>query len=249
MLKPGGRVAVSDIVTTRPLPEGLRKNLLAWAGCVAGALTDDDYKAKLTGVGFQSIEVVVTRVYDLADRTTRKFAPWARPQSWKSSTARWSAPLSGPRKPARLLQSGRDFVIEKAKIEDFPAIHQLLVRSGLPVDGVTPGAGNYYTAKAGRLLGVLGIETHGRAAVLRSFAVEPDVRKTGIGKALIQHAFTEMRATDCSDVYLLTSTAEGYFANYGFVDAERGELPAQVLSSAIFRADCCAACACKALKL
>jgi len=65
VLKPGGRVAVSDIVTTNPMPEGIRKNMLAWAGCIAGALTRDEYTAKLSGAGFEEVEVTVTRTHVL----------------------------------------------------------------------------------------------------------------------------------------------------------------------------------------
>ena len=79
VLRPGGRIAVSDIVTTKPLPEEVRKNLLAWAGCVAGALTDEEYKAKLAEAGFTDVEVVVTRVYDLSDPSVQGLIPGAAP--------------------------------------------------------------------------------------------------------------------------------------------------------------------------
>ncbi|MDR3561395.1 MAG: arsenite methyltransferase, partial [Negativicutes bacterium] len=77
VLKPGGRVAVSDIVTTRPMPEGVRHSLLAWAGCVAGALTQDEYVAKLSQAGFDNAEVVITRVYDLDSAIGQRIVPEA----------------------------------------------------------------------------------------------------------------------------------------------------------------------------
>jgi len=80
VLKPGGRVAVSDIVTTRPLPEGIRKRMLAWAGCIAGALTQDEYESKLSEAGFESVEVEVTRVYDLTSPAAQKLATWSSPE-------------------------------------------------------------------------------------------------------------------------------------------------------------------------
>src|SRR3974390_77621 len=52
VLKPGGRFAVSDIVTRGEIPEDIRKNVLAWAGCIAGALEESDYAAKLAHAGF-----------------------------------------------------------------------------------------------------------------------------------------------------------------------------------------------------
>ncbi len=60
VLKPGGKMAVSDIVTDGPLPEDVKNSLSAWAGCVAGALDIRDYKAALAAAGFADIEVSPT---------------------------------------------------------------------------------------------------------------------------------------------------------------------------------------------
>ena len=63
VLKPGGRFAVSDVVTRGEVPEEIRKNMLLWAGCVAGALEDNEYRAKLAAAGFEAIGIEPTRVY------------------------------------------------------------------------------------------------------------------------------------------------------------------------------------------
>ncbi|MGB9163628.1 MAG: arsenite methyltransferase [Rhodomicrobium sp.] len=63
VLKPGGRFAVSDIVTRGEVPEQIRKNVLAWAGCIAGALQDTDYADKLARAGFEGIGIEPTRIY------------------------------------------------------------------------------------------------------------------------------------------------------------------------------------------
>jgi len=67
VLKPGGRLAVSDVVTTGDVPEDLRKNMLLWVGCIAGALRDTEYVAKLAHAGFAGIDMEPTRVYDVED--------------------------------------------------------------------------------------------------------------------------------------------------------------------------------------
>jgi len=67
VLKRGGRFAVSDIVTRGAIPERLRRDMLLWAGCVAGALDEDDYRAKLAAAGFAAIDIEATRVYRSAD--------------------------------------------------------------------------------------------------------------------------------------------------------------------------------------
>jgi SAM-dependent methyltransferase len=67
VLKPGGRLAISDIVTRGSLPEAIRPSLELWVGCVAGALDETDYKAKLAKVGFEDIEIEPTRIYRAED--------------------------------------------------------------------------------------------------------------------------------------------------------------------------------------
>jgi SAM-dependent methyltransferase len=67
VLKPGGRFAVSDVVTRGEIPPEIRKSVLLWVGCVAGALEENDYRAKLATVGFEQIEVQPTRIYRTED--------------------------------------------------------------------------------------------------------------------------------------------------------------------------------------
>jgi arsenite methyltransferase len=67
VLKPGGRFAVSDVVTRGEIPPEIRKSVLLWVGCVAGALEENDYRAKLTAAGFEQIEVQPTRIYRTED--------------------------------------------------------------------------------------------------------------------------------------------------------------------------------------
>ena len=67
VLKPGGRFAVSDVVVTGEIPAEIRKNVELWIGCVAGALRDSDYRAKLAGAGFENIAIEPTRIYAVED--------------------------------------------------------------------------------------------------------------------------------------------------------------------------------------
>ena len=67
VLKPGGRFAVSDVVVRGEAPVEIRRSLELWIGCVAGALEESDYRAKLTRAGFTSVDVEPTRVYRVED--------------------------------------------------------------------------------------------------------------------------------------------------------------------------------------
>jgi ubiquinone/menaquinone biosynthesis C-methylase UbiE len=67
VLKPGGRFAVSDVVTRGAVPADVRRNMLLWVGCIAGALEQDDYVAKLARAGFENIGIEPTRIYNIED--------------------------------------------------------------------------------------------------------------------------------------------------------------------------------------
>src|SRR5438067_2512845 len=67
VLRPGGRFAVSDVVTRGTVPDEVRKSMLLWVGCIAGALDEDDYRAKLTAAGFDTVDVEATRTYNIED--------------------------------------------------------------------------------------------------------------------------------------------------------------------------------------
>jgi len=67
VLKPGGRFAVSDVVTRGEIVPEIRQSVLAWVGCIAGALEENEYRSKLAAAGFERIELEPTRIYRTED--------------------------------------------------------------------------------------------------------------------------------------------------------------------------------------
>ncbi len=67
VLKPGGRLAVSDVVTRGEVDPQIRQNILLWVGCVAGALEETEYRDKLVSAGFEHVEIAPTRIYRVED--------------------------------------------------------------------------------------------------------------------------------------------------------------------------------------
>jgi arsenite methyltransferase len=67
VLRPGGRFAVSDVVVRGAVPPEIRQSVLLWVGCIAGALEENEYRAKLAAAGFANVTVEVTRVYNIED--------------------------------------------------------------------------------------------------------------------------------------------------------------------------------------
>lgn len=81
VLKPGGQFNVSDVVTHGPMAPRLRRNLLLWAGCIAGALEDTEYAARLRQTGFVNVEIEPTTIYNLDDARSFLEAQGIRPTS------------------------------------------------------------------------------------------------------------------------------------------------------------------------
>ena len=67
VLRPGGRFAVSDVIVRGEVPEEVRASMLLWVGCIAGALEENDYRARLAEAGFSEIDVEPTRTYSIED--------------------------------------------------------------------------------------------------------------------------------------------------------------------------------------
>ncbi|MEN6412812.1 MAG: arsenic resistance N-acetyltransferase ArsN2 [Veillonellales bacterium] len=250
VLKPGGRVAVSDIVTTKPLSEGIKQNLLAWAGCIAGALFDEEYKAKLAKAGFKDIEVEITRKYDLTEPSAQNLVPGFT----DAERVEWNGALVSAfiraKKPSKQLVVDKDFRIRQAGQEDWENIHALLSKNGLPTAGVDSACENYYIAHNHQeLIGVIGFEPYGTAALLRSLAIKPKFRKAGVAHELINHALQAIREAGFTDIYLLTNTADQYLARYGFNKIERSKIPANVLTTSALGDACPASSTCMHLKV
>jgi arsenite methyltransferase len=81
VLKPGGRFAVSDVVVQGTLPAGIRRDMEAWVGCVAGALEEAEYRRLLTEAGFVDVAIEVTRVYDTQDLAERVLSQGGTPSA------------------------------------------------------------------------------------------------------------------------------------------------------------------------
>ncbi len=69
VLRPGGRFAVSDVVVRGEVPAAIRRSVELWIGCVAGALEESEYRAKLLSAGFEQVDLEPTRIYRAADAT------------------------------------------------------------------------------------------------------------------------------------------------------------------------------------
>jgi amino-acid N-acetyltransferase len=127
----------------------------------------------------------------------------------------------------------------RATSADWPAISSLLQSHRLPTEGVEEHLADFIVAEAGHTLaGCIGMERHGRSALLRSAAVAGAMQGRGIGGQLVAHLLEIARQQGIDDIALLTTTADAYFAKYGFRTVPREELAATFGDSAEMRGAC-----------
>jgi amino-acid N-acetyltransferase len=132
-----------------------------------------------------------------------------------------------------------DVRIERAHPEDAGAILALLERSHLPTDDLAAHVGSALVARQGtRIVGSAAIELYADGGLLRSVAVDAGSRGTGLGGRLTAAAIDEARRRALPALYLLTTTAEGFFPRFGFERISRAEVPTSVQASIEFREAC-----------
>lgn len=132
-----------------------------------------------------------------------------------------------------------EWTLERARPEDLDEALELLEQCDLPREGVAESFGHFLVAReALRLVGLVGLESCGPDALLRSLVVAASHRGRGLGLELLRQALELAPLTGAHDVYLLTSTARDFFLRHGFRDCPREQAPVAVRSSWEFRQGC-----------
>ena len=129
--------------------------------------------------------------------------------------------------------------ISDATPADRDAVMALLTAQGLPLDGLADHFDTAVVARQGsRIVGSAALEMYEEGALLRSVAVDPSVRSIGLGRRLTDAALDRARARHAPAVYLLTTTADGFFPRFGFTRITRDDVPESVKRSVEFRSAC-----------
>ena len=134
------------------------------------------------------------------------------------------------------MTSSTPVIVRSARPDDLAAARSLLERASLPVSGLEEQFGSgYAVAESGHtIVGVTGIERHGRYGLLRSAAIDTAWRGQGIGEALARNRLAWATAVGMDSVYLLTETAAEWFPRFGFTRVDRGAVPAEIAASGEF---------------
>lgn len=123
---------------------------------------------------------------------------------------------------------------------DKTSVEHLLQECNLPTSDITPQHMEHFFASgdSAGLTGVIGLELYGDVALLRSLAVSPKHRGTGLGKQLVSHAEQHAIAQGVQAIYLLTTTANKFFARLGYSSVSRSQAPPAIQGSTEYSSLC-----------
>lgn len=125
--------------------------------------------------------------------------------------------------------------LQAAAPSDYPAASELLTNQNLPVEDINKELPHFFIVKRkGLLVGVIGMEQYGEFGLLRSMATDPAHRNNGIASSLVAALFNYGKKLGLKEMYLLTETAENYFAKKGFQKINREDTPAAIKQSEEF---------------
>lgn len=135
--------------------------------------------------------------------------------------------------------NGKHVKVRSAQTADLAAVHDLLRTLKLPTAGVASWLAEFLVAEsAGAIVGVAGVERYRDSVLLRSVAVQPTWRSSGLGRTLVESVLQRAASQGSRGAYLLTTTAEHYFPRLGFTIIPRSAVPAPVQDSVEFREAC-----------
>lgn len=256
VLKPGGRISISDIVA-EGLPDFVRNDSSSYCGCVGGALPAADYFRGLTQAGL--VEVKAESRLDYTPEMIRGFLVGDENLSARYGAIVEANPaLLETVKVASLKIVGRkplpeeqvDFNVRAVRADDRSVISSLLATSGLPEAGLEKALRDAFVAEHNDYpIGVIALERYGSDALVRSFTVAEGWRKRNVGTQLWSELHKCAKQSGIATFYLLTTTIPDLAQRAGFETITREDVPAAVRQSAEFELAGCATAATMRLRI
>lgn len=235
-LKPGGHFSISDIVLEGELPEGLQHAAEMYAGCVSGAIQKIDYLGLIEKTGFVNIRLQKDREIVLPDAILAEYISSEEIEAYRKGSLGIYSITVYAEKPS---PAAAEIRIRSAKPTDKEAVAELLKSIGLPTEDLNPELPLFLLAFAdGQLVGTAGVEVTGDYGLLRSVAVKELFRNYKIAQRLVNDLIKQMRLQWVKELYLITTTAEVYFAKQGFEKVVRDSVPAEIAQSQQFSGVC-----------
>ncbi len=247
VLKPGGRISISDIVA-EDLPASIRESRDAWTGCLAGAISETKYVQGLEHAGLRSVRASLRLVYDASQLqglfgdsacgptpgTCGDIGSLAQASAGKV----WSAKFEGVKPYPKMIAS--EIEVAPARKDDLSELQTLLAEVELPAD-VESHLADFLVARHGkRVVGCVGMEVRGSDALFRSLAVAPPYRGLGLGQRLYEALEGLAKRKGINRAYLLTNTIGSLAETWGFRRIDRSQVSPAVQETSEFRGAHCA---------
>lgn len=246
VLKPGGRISISDIVANA-LPDFVREDKLAYCGCIGGAIPENDYLRLLTQAGLVDVQIETRLDYSPEQIYGMIFADAQLKEKYGALVEANPAVLEQIRISSIKISGRKPLSSEKVTSEvtpadarDLPIIEALLQKSDLPIEGLRDILDFTLVARHNyHIVGAIALERYGDDGLIRSFVVAPAWRGRGIGRRLGMALLQRAAASGIRTAYLLTNTIRDLATKNGFREISRHEVPAAVRESVEFRLNCC----------
>ncbi len=226
VLRPGGRLAVHDTVSSAAFPARVQADTGLWCACIAGSMEVKEYEERLRKAGLESPCVDVDQ--------------WYGGKIPGAPGSRLGAAFVSARKPVAGAAGAGQGELRACEPGDLPQVLDMLAASSLPLDGVAEHFAQFLVVEGPdhAIQGTVGLEVYGNQGLLRSLCVKPEEQGKGTGARLVQAITAEAVYAGCSELYLLTTTADKYFERHGFGRIERASVTGPVLQSVEFASAC-----------
>ncbi len=251
VLKPNGHFSISDIVLVGQLPAGLQQADEMYAGCVSGAIQKESYLGLIEQSGFTNITLQKDREIFLPDSILSTFLTPEEIASFRTSGTGIYSITVYAQKPVvtaipKVSDGSKPSDTDAAEIEirlaqpaDYGSVVLLLKSVGLPTEDLNAKLSDFLLAFVNeKLVGSAGVEVNGTVGLLRTVAVEKDFQNHKIAGRLVNDLSKQVRLKGVKDLYLITTTAEGYFEKQGYVRVQRENVPAEITQSQQFSSIC-----------
>jgi len=207
-----------------------------YAGCVSGAIQKSDYLGLIEKTGFVNITLQKDREIVLPDSILAEYISVEEIEAYRKGNLGIYSITVYADKPS---PATAEIQIRSAKPADKDAVVGFLQSVGLPTEDLNPELANFLLAFVdGQLVGTAGVEITGEIGLLRSVAVKESFRNFKIAQRLVNDVTKQMRLQWVKELYLITTTAEAYFAKQGFEKVERDSVPAEIAQSQQFSGLC-----------
>jgi arsenite methyltransferase len=262
VLKPTGRLMVSDIVWLKELPQEIKNSVSAYVSCIAGAISKEAYLEAIRQAGFAEAKILEETLFPVELTANDPMAKAVvqslnlTPEKVRELAGSIASIKVSGRKPHPSLEgSPREFRdrthkkrvnLELASPEDEPQIKDLLAQSGLPHQDITSAhLRSFWVLRTeGGIVGVIGLQVLGKFSLLRSLTVTPPYRRQGWATQLINKVEEYAVSRNVDTLYLLAPTEEEFFSRRGYRKIARHSAPKALQDLPEFQTLCSADAAC-----